>query len=78
MAEAPKKKRKQLNVLLSEKATRTLSTATKNRIKASPKANEQAVFFEEFQALINKEGLANIVETLGTSTKFTGNHPSGN
>jgi hypothetical protein len=68
MADAPKPK--QVTLVISEDATRALLDSTKARIQATPQMDEQQAFLEELQSKIARDGLASVVETVGTSTKF--------
>lgn len=76
MPDAPKPK--QVTLVISEGATRTLLDAAKARIKATPQADEQQAFLDELQSMIARDGLHNIVETVGTSTKFHSVVSAGN
>lgn len=76
MADAPKPK--QVTLVISENATRALLDAAKARINASPKVDEEQVFLHELQSMIARDGLENIVETVGTSTKFHSVVSAGN
>ena len=76
MADAPKPK--QVTLVISEDATRSLLDAAKARLKASPQADEQQAFLEELQSMISRDGLASIVETVGTSSKFHSVVSAGN
>ena len=76
MVDAPKPK--QVTLVISEDATRALLDAAKARIKATPQVDEQTAFLQELQSMITQQGLENIVETVGTSTKFHSVVSAGN
>lgn len=76
MADAPKPK--QVTLVISENATRTLLDAAKARIKASPQVDEEEAFLQELQSMIARDGLEKIVETMGTSSKFHSVVSAGN
>lgn len=72
-----KPQNKRLKIELTKSASSLLLKAAESQLQ-NKKANAKAIFSEELQKLIDKDGLVNLIEEIQTSNKYIDRSSSGN